>query len=752
MKINFLSGNTQIAKTYTPTEKRPYPHVLELTSHAYEITSLEQFYEHFTTHAQQGDVLLKGELTRPLYNESRASSTSPLLETTYIVLDIDRIPAHIKTPAQCILECLPPTFNNISYIWQHSNSALITKHCLAGHFIFLLKTPIDPKLLKQYITLWNFKNPNFEAEIRLSNNGFTLSYGLDPTCAQNDKLIFIANPILKDIPDPFNGAQRYTLTKFANDFVTLNPEDLSTLQPLINAKLQTLRAQKGLPNTKAKFAYNGATEYLKNPTKAIFRGPYIEARGFRYGNLNNGDSYGYYHHLTDPIYLYNFKGEPVVRIKDIDPDYWKQLQKDLHPTLPGTTYSAFRDVLTDTYYTVIEANGEIEALQVSSDTKAKEFLQTYNRPIPEILPLKRIIFDPSIAYIPNKDHVNLFRLSKYLRNAKPTTTCPPKFNELTLHIVNGDKKTQHDLINWLAFIVQFREKTQTAWILHGTFGTGKGTLFHTILRPILGENYCAIILLDQLDESFNAWLQNSLLVFVDEPQTDQAAHKNATRTAKIKTLITEPTCVLRMMRSNPVQITNYANFIFASNMHTPVQVDAQDRRFKVAPRQDTPIRYTETDIEFLKTQLQDIANYLMGIKVDRKLAKTSTLNAAKESLIEANMSELDSFVQMLKSGDLASLLAYRGELATQKNAIHKDRFETLLDSWIKHTGKELFIPMGDIRTIYNYLFNSDISPHRFGRLLASRTVKSQQIRTPNGIQRCIQITWNLTTEPSHVIL
>ena len=47
------------------------------------------------------------------------------------------------------------------------------------------------------------------------------------------------------------------------------------------------------------------------------------ARGFVYLNLSGGDSWAYFHPEDNPEYIYNFKGEPVYRTKEIAPEYYK---------------------------------------------------------------------------------------------------------------------------------------------------------------------------------------------------------------------------------------------------------------------------------------------------------------------------------------------------------------------------------------------------------------------------------------------
>lgn len=742
MLINFLTASSILAKTYyADGKKEPYPHVGLFTSHPHNIQNLNEFFHLIVRYANKGGCLLKGDLTRQLSNESRQGSTNASIPTHYIVHDVDRCDPNIKTPDEFIAHCLPPEFHNASYIWQWSNSAVIAKDCLAGHLFFLLSAPIDPKVLKSVYTLNNFQNASLEASIRLSHNGLTLSYGLDITTSQNDKLIFIAPPVLHGIEDPIK--ERITLNLRANPTVTLDISgyNFSAINTLKKAKIRALRDAAGLERKTGKFKDDNGIEILQNPDGAIFRGPYKTARGFVYGNLNNGDSFGYYHKEKDPKYLYNFKGEPIVRLRDIDPDYWQQLKPC---KIEGVEFLAFRDVVSDTFYTVIydKTTHEYKACTVSNEKKAIDFLIVNRAQVPEILPLWSRVFEPTKDYSIDfeKQRINTFQKTEYLKNAVPTTQCPQKFHELLLHIVGEDQEVEADLINWLAFILQRREKTQTAYLLHGRTGTGKGVLFNTILRPILGE-HAVSIMMDDFDSDFNSWVETALIVFVDESQINDNPKNAKKRNNKIKHLITEPTGQLNRKNIAACEHTNYTNFIFASNEFDSIKINDQDRRFKVAPRQEQSIGYSHTDIHELTQQLQDIANYLIGVEINEMAVKQVLMNDARAALIENSRSSVDEFIDIIKTGDLDSLLQYRKEPPGLRNANAHDLFELYMDQWQHYTHKTCPIPVPHLRCVYNYIFNTDISAVGFGKILSSKGINTRTVRLTDGTQRCAFITW-----------
>ena len=82
---------------------------------------------------------------------------------------------------------------------------------------------------------------------------------------------------------------------------------------------------------------------------------------------------------------------------------------------------------------------------------------------------------------------------------------------------------EHDLVlDWLAL------KVTRPWLrMHGLVmvaekqGTGRGTLVHRILAPLLGTAYCNTINLDTLlgrtyQSQYNDYLSRALLIYVEE--------------------------------------------------------------------------------------------------------------------------------------------------------------------------------------------------------------------------------------------
>ena len=91
---------------------------------------------------------------------------------------------------------------------------------------------------------------------------------------------------------------------------------------------------------------------LQNPDKMTIQITRV-AEPFVNCNVNGGDSGGYYFVLTNPHYMYNFKGEPVWEIEKADPDFYRSIFEIFADKIDTDTKKkpiVLRDFFTDTYY------------------------------------------------------------------------------------------------------------------------------------------------------------------------------------------------------------------------------------------------------------------------------------------------------------------------------------------------------------------------------------------------------------------
>jgi hypothetical protein len=128
MKTTFLKAATPLTKTFTKTptgiEKSNYPNVYEVTSIEEEVPNLKSLATVLNKHADLGHCMLKGNVAKPLVNQSRAGSTDPNAPTRLLLLDVDGLP--FKTPDEFMKSV---GMAGVSYVVQYSGSYKIMDDC-----------------------------------------------------------------------------------------------------------------------------------------------------------------------------------------------------------------------------------------------------------------------------------------------------------------------------------------------------------------------------------------------------------------------------------------------------------------------------------------------------------------------------------------------------------------------------------------------------------------------------------------------
>ena len=182
--LHFLEAAVPLTKTITPTHKLPYPLVKNFTSHAEEITTPVEFFKAVQKHAAKNHCLLKGALTRPLTNEPRANTTRSNDETQWVCLDFDRFETHDIEEQLAAMD-----LGDVSYVLQYSASHGLPENegTVSAHVFMLLDTPVQAPALKSWLMGQNLSL--FRDELRLSRDKNQLSWPLDITTCQNDKLL-----------------------------------------------------------------------------------------------------------------------------------------------------------------------------------------------------------------------------------------------------------------------------------------------------------------------------------------------------------------------------------------------------------------------------------------------------------------------------------------------------------------------------------------------------------------------------------
>lgn len=726
MRFDFLkaTGHVAVSKEFTKTdtgyETKPYPFVKNFDSFSETADTCEDLFKLIESHSKLGHTAIKGLLTAPLSNSSRAGRTVANHETSWIMLDLDFEDGFGSVGE--FLDRLSPGLSNTDYIFQHSSSAGIKyKTGLRGHVFMLLDKAVSPLVIKEWLIHKNLEIPELNSRIELAANGLSIKYPLDISTCQNDKLLFIADPICKNFTDPIAG-KRLTLIKGTAPTASIdfNQTNAASNRQKTNDKTDSLREAKGLKKRRAKFKFIGQDEILTNPDEAIVSGV-KEERGFIYLNLNNGDSWGYYYPEDKPDIVYNFKGEPAVLLKDIAPEYWRTLQAQTTQTKTPVVPIVFRDRGSDTYWngTYEAATNTVDICPVSSTQRINHFLAQYGVPNPDFIEDWDLIFDPTttkVIDIPNK-WVNKFSPSKYmLETGGMNIGIPSTVDKVITSVCGDDPAIKEHFINWFAYIFQTRKKTGTGFVFHGRTGTGKGLLFDKIIKPLIGDKYVTELTVDNLSDQFNQWLETSIIVWLDEFNANDSASGDALMN-KIKHLVTENTITIRGMRRNPVQKQVYNNIIIASNHTTPIPIDTNDRRFNIAPAQEKMIQITGQEIDQIKNELSAFATYLREYTVDVQKTNKVLNNDAKQRMIAASMTSHNSFFEAIRTGDLEYFVQYLRDKPPLSPDNTYIEFERAVKRWTVHAGEEIAVTRDELSSAYAYLQNVKTpSPTKFARM------------------------------------
>jgi hypothetical protein len=727
MRTVFLASRLPLTKTFLwnagVLTATPYPHVSRLSSYHEEANTLSEFLALLRTHAAQGHCLFGGQLIAPLAQESRAGKTAKSLKE-WVVFDFDKVEA--KDAADVVARYLPADCQQVSYIAQLSASMFRPDVSLwSGHIYMLLKTPMEEARIKQWVEALNFSNPALEQQIRLSDSLQALHWPLDRTAVYNSKLIYIAPPkchgFTPIIGDAFTLVKKRLTHLVVPNFV---PIDSVTVRQKINA----LRRTAGLDDIDyATTPFEGEEVLLKSGMCEISG---IRTSGDHYirFNLNGGDSYAYFIDLRNPALIRNFKGEPLLKTEDAAPDLWKALRAKAPQIVAkaaldeGTEVLAFyatnqsSAVKVGTYSPV---NRKL-TLNNASETSARAWQSEYGLVQKGFLPHMDLVFDPrsDVQYMHGTTSINTFRATDYMARARtsavPATLAdtPPLINRLIRSMLGDpDDKLLLHFINWLAFIFQTRQKTGTAWLLHGRTGTGKGSFIKHILMPLFGNENVRVIQLPQVSSQFNAFLESALFVIVEESEADGVENPTEVM-SKVRHWITEDDIEINQKGVKTYQAKTFCNFLFTANSRKPITITADDRRFNIPSRQENQIHFTPNELITLeqRSELDSFAAMLQRWPVNAMAVHHIIEPEARADVHEATTGINQLIAEAIIAGHLQFFVDRMPSEAESQSDFHNrfnpiGLYKPLLDKYISMAtdGLACIIPEEELFCLFRTL-------------------------------------------------
>lgn len=728
MDLTFMGAALPLTKSFAYQDGQytvaPYPHVARLTSFHERVETLDQFAHVLRSHAALAHCLFNGQLQRPLTNESRAQKTLRGVPREFITFDFDKVP--LDKGETVVERYLPSYAHNVSYVEQVSASMFLPESdgLYSGHVFMLLKEACHEELIVAFIEHLNFTCPALVEQIELSKAKLTLHWPLDRSAGHDSKLIYIAPPRCVGFTPAITPAdairvirKKQPSLKIPADFKRIDKRD-------IDDKINQLRADENLDRLDLATRRFGEFDVLiKTPTGSIDS---VRAVGDHYLklNLNGGDSWAYWIDLRNPELIHNFKGEPSLLTKDVDEKFYKGLKAMAPQIVARPPLEEGAEVLA--FYarnqssqlkigTFLPISRRIR-LDNANETSANAWLWSWGVPRRGPLELYDVVFDPTSSdqYLPGTRTINMFRPTDYMlqqkSSNKPSTLKDlPRFINTLLRSVLGNP-TEEELahfVNWLAFIFRKRTKVGTAWILHGTKGTGKGKFFEHVLKPLLGEDVVASVQLGLLNTDFNSIIDNKLLVFVDE-STQRSVDNSAAMMAKLEHWITEPYISIHAKGKDAQPKPSYTNFILASNEKDPVRLPEDDRRFNVARRQEARLFINPNDHNALMRgdELQDFADVLLRWPLDEEATRALIDNEARQQLHENTTGIGELIAEAIKKGKLGFFIEH---MPTETESAIDFRngvsplgiYKTIIDAAL--AGKKDVLTADDLYTLFQTL-------------------------------------------------
>lgn len=226
-------------------------------------------------------------------------------------------------------------------------------------------------------------------------------------------------------------------------------------------------------------------------------------------------------------------------------------------------------------------------------------------------------------------------------------------------LVNNDEKGFKYVLTWLAQLIQQPDVMEgVALIFKSEQGAGKNIFFDWFGRYVAGHKYYfSTSDPKMLFDRFAIGLKNKLLINYDET-SGKDTFSNSDR---LKFLITQPQITYEQKGFTPIEINNYARWIFTSNNNTPLKIEVSDRRFVAFECSSKYVKNGSNDDECttyfdnLYTNLKDVNvahafyNYLMNYDI-------SAINLRTDRVITEYYDDLKSINVPLEARFLEELL------------------------------------------------------------------------------------------------
>lgn len=196
-----------------------------------------------------------------------------------------------------------------------------------------------------------------------------------------------------------------------------------------------------------------------------------------------------------------------------------------------------------------------------------------------------LIFDPSIPFGKIKKLGKVYGVNKCIdQDIRIEKGDPSIFIDLVSKLF-PDENDRKIIMCYMAALTQYPGK-KFKWcpFIQSVEGTGK-SMIATFLEYAIGRAYTHSLSLGSLEEDFNGYMENNILIIVNEFNISESKTKTL---EKVKNMITEEYLSIRKMRQDAISIPICANFWTTGNDKGAVRKTNSERRFAIfyCPQQE----------------------------------------------------------------------------------------------------------------------------------------------------------------------
>jgi hypothetical protein len=742
LDIVTAGDGTPLTKTFTQRtggwDVDQYPQVSAVSTTRTTVESIEQLHEALKLASDVQGAILKGNTLRTLKNESRSGLTDVMAATSWLCLDLDSYDAYPDPDALL----LALGMEDVTYIFHHSASAGITGPAGSrGHIFLLLAKEVSPAFLKTWLRVKNTELQALADAATLTKTGRGIKYALDPSVADNTRLLYVSDPIIIGGEDPIAGERLILVKREKSSYEGKLSIPSTSIEQLEAPLLKKLRTAAGYDNrSSAKYTPTDGQQVLNNPEPGTVTDS-KNLRGFVYININGGDSWGYYFPDYNPRVVYNFKNEPPFLLEAFDPTYYETVKTEVlrevahkagKPDPASWVVTLGRVKHQNCYFKAITSTDDLLFLDLEILTRADHVkaLSELHQVDPDPIPYE-LVYDPNGAYRVDSTErlINEFLPTKYMIDLDECTALPTVVDECLSSICN-DEVTKIHFINWLAYLWQYRDRPKTGWIFSGTTGTGKDFLYEKILTPLLGRQNVIRASQAATGSNYTPAYDKALLVSINE--VDPTMNNTSTQMQNWKALVTDETIPVNIKWGRSGQFRNHCALMLFTNNHQAAPLEATDRRFNAAPRQSKKwapnIPLVDSLDEIDPNILWMTAAFLQHYEVNTAAVRVPLENETRETMKEAGETNTHQIAHAIATGDMDYFVSYF-ELAslTAGQSPYAKYHQTICAIYkrIDSATPPLFT-REEVRCIFHYLMGNDMHPISVGRKMKPFGLEEQQ--------------------------